>query len=272
MTDGPEDVDRVLTEWERHHPGTVAREGDPLGAAADGVRAALRDELAVKFAMGVMGEVRPAPDQLDRLAYWLAEQLAWSFRVEPRAAGTARYTNLVRRMLIGQPLVHSARAVDMEMFGFGKIVTLPRWSGGTRDVPRFALHVQCPWRIVASGRVVVGASDIGEPRSDHDTPDAFDPNVHGTTRREELLESLFSGRAGPGVVTDCELGEAGWLRVTMHDGSRLELFPDEAPDDRRTVVESEYWRLFEVGQLDTPSLVVSANGAELVGNDEERGT
>jgi hypothetical protein len=72
-----------------------------------------------------------------RLAYWLAEELALSFRVEPRAAGTAGYTDLMRRMLIGQPLVRSARAVDMEIFGFGEIRTaLGRWHENPVDVSR----------------------------------------------------------------------------------------------------------------------------------------
>jgi hypothetical protein len=165
---------------------------------------------------------------------------------------------MVCQMLLGQPLVSSARAADMEMFGFGDDVASVGWRGRPRVTPRYAMHVQCPWRIVANALVVVGYHDLCEPRSDFPDPDAFGPNEGiGTSRREELLERFYEERRKrPRIVTGCDLGAGGWLRLTFDDEATLALSPDVA-----AAADPEYWRVFEVGS-DAPHIVCRGSGLE----------
>ncbi len=148
----------------------------------------------------------------------------------------------VCRTLVGNELVGSNRAAEMEMFSFGDEVSWQDRRGRVRTVPRFGLHVQCAWRIVREGRVVVGSDDLLEPRSDLPDKEHFDANEIGVTRREELLEEFFKERgARPRVVEKCEFGEAGWLRLTLDQDCALELFPDGSAQ-----ADTEYWRLLDV--------------------------
>jgi hypothetical protein len=161
------------------------------------------------------------------------------------------------QVLVGQPLVVSYRAADMEMFSFGQLIVKPRRRRPpSRLVTRFGLHVQCPWRIVRSGSLIVGYGDLSEPRSDLPEAEAddFDPNELGTTLREELLEAFHRERQQrPRLVTAVAASEVGDLRVMLDDGCVLEVCPDVAAASR------EHWRFMDFlgGHF-----VVGGDGAE----------
>jgi hypothetical protein len=150
---------------------------------------------------------------------------------------------LIREMLVGQPLIGSARAADMEMFAIGPVVSRKGIRGVERDVSRFAVHIQGPWRIVDGGSVLVGYDDLRTPRSDHPNHDEFNPNtVFGASRREELLAAWFDRRATqPRTVVTCELDDWGDLRVVLDDGSAIITFADGSSPD------TEFWRVLDNG-------------------------
>jgi excisionase family DNA binding protein len=128
-------------------------------------------------------------------------------------------------LLNGTQLVESGRAVDMEMFQFS----------GTNDLS-YALHIQCPWRIQRSGRLVVGYRDMRDPPAGLPN-EGFDPN-EGVTRRDELLQAFFAERATrPRLVVEVTATEFGDVRLVLDDRSVLEIFPDSVASD------DEYWRL-----------------------------
>jgi len=138
-------------------------------------------------------------------------------------------------VLVGQPFVPGARAVDMEMFEFG--VPRPRTDrkGRTRISGDYALHVQAPWRIVAGQKIVVGYFDHWEPPNGVD-PEAFDSREAKRTLRDDLLDAYHAERADPlRTVAAVQADATGDLTIVMDDGSRLEIRPSG------TTVE--YWRL-----------------------------
>jgi hypothetical protein len=145
--------------------------------------------------------------------------------------------------LVRQPLIVSYRAADMEMFSFGQFIVRPkRRRHPSRVVTRFGLHVQCPWRIVCSGSLIVGYGDLREPRSDLPEAEAedFDPNELETTLREELLEAFHRERAHrPRHVTALAASEVGDLRIILDDGCAIEVFPDS------TAASREHWRFMD---------------------------
>ena len=75
---------------------------------------------------------------------------------------------LALRPVVGRSLIQSRRIVDLQAFGFGEWIRRPavgRKAPRFVDVPEFALHVQCRWRIVRDGSIVVGSADIFWPSS-----------------------------------------------------------------------------------------------------------
>ena len=95
--------------------------------------------------------------------------------------------------LVGRSLWDSTRAADMEMFQFGKRVTDRDFRGQTRTVGELALHLSCAWRIVSSGRVFVGDSDLWAPRTGV-SEDGFNPTSKSgmrASRRDELIEQFL---------------------------------------------------------------------------------
>src|ERR1700733_12332941 len=71
----------------------------------------------------------------------------------------AEITQTLRRLL-GLPLAIARNAGGMKNFQFGNIRPHPSGKGTVGD---YALHVQCPWRIVGTEGVVTGSADSYEP-------------------------------------------------------------------------------------------------------------
>jgi hypothetical protein len=147
-------------------------------------------------------------------------------------------------VLVGKPLWGSGRAADMETFQFGAI-----HSGVDSNMPwpegAYALHVQCPWRIVGPDhRIIVGYSDLRFPAGDPlQEPPGFDPNKQmWITRRKERLDDFYNETDRSNrVVTAIEANELGDVRITFSDGCTLETFADDSLDDDSYI--SERWRL-----------------------------
>lgn len=164
--------------------------------------------------------------------------------------------------LVGRSLWDSTRAADMEMFQFGERVTNLDFRGNSRTVGELALHLQCSWRIVSLGRVLVGDRDLWTPRTGV-SDDGFNPtSKSGMTmsRRDELMEQFLLHGEPAHVVAKADTSAVGDLHLLFADGCGFDAFADEgyaeavgdeAPD--------ECWRLFSPG-TDDAHLVVWAGG------------
>ena len=107
--------------------------------------------------------------------------------------------------------------------------TVPTFGGGSKEVGEYALHLDCPWRLVGPTGLAV-ATDESEP---------------------EELARLGSPPLVCAAVSGSDEGGAG---VQFVGGWRLVVEPGD-PDDL------EYWRLFRPG-AEGPHVVVSAAGVE----------
>lgn len=156
-------------------------------------------------------------------------------------------------VLAGKPLSGRFRAADMEMFEFGEQVPFIDRQGRARTIGEYRLHVQCSWRIVRAGTILVGYADMTEPPSGVAAVD-FDPNTGGKNRRDELVALFLEDTSLDGrVVTRQETTPYGDARLTFRDGSRLELFPEASARD------NESWRLL---MPDGSHIVMSGAGLE----------
>ena len=151
--------------------------------------------------------------------------------------------------LIGKTMWTCRRAADMSTFQFGQRFQTKDFVGRPSDVGEYALHIQCAWRIVRDGAVVVGSSDLYYP-ADYSTEDVVPPTFnwdHDPNRRDRLLTSLFEGHGFE--LRKVTLGTAGFCRMEFDGDLQLEIFPTNS-------VGEEQWRLFATLDVSREPLVV----------------
>ena len=159
--------------------------------------------------------------------------------------------------LVGLPLAPPGRAANMMMFGFGRLATRLNRHGKPVEVPEYALHVQCHWRIAEQHprpRIVVGSRDVYSPADP--TIDPEDENFHwdepGANLCDRHMTSFIEQHVScPLVVESIEADDIGSLRIRFTGGFTLDLFPDTSNNDR----DDEHWCLFEPGHSDSFSHV-----------------
>lgn len=129
------------------------------------------------------------------------------------------------------------RAADLASFQIGQQRTVVDSRGKEKTVGQFALHIQCPWRIVQGEKLVVASGDLYyRPDGSAAGPD-FDWEPLGANNRDVTLERLFSASERL-VIQEYRLEFAGLLRIVFTNNVCLEVFPDASAD-------REHWRLFQ---------------------------
>src|SRR4051794_22571275 len=118
-----------------------------------------------------------------------------------------------------------SRTVNMAIVGF------------VRDDREFALHAQCPFRLLMDGRILLGTKDMWYRRDrDMDFDVAWD--TYATVydnRAAEITEVLVKENH---VVVSAEMGAAGLLSIQASTGLHIDLMPDSSSNRK------EMWRLF----------------------------
>ena len=154
--------------------------------------------------------------------------------------------------LINQPLTCVGRAADMLTLTFG----------------RYALHIQCYYRLTEQGRTILARNDVYQPSEAMWTlwrsmgyeedyiPEDFHSDDEGCNRLDETLERLNSDLDGLTVKT-AMLNQLGDLTMVFQCGATLTVMADTSGGE-------ECWRLLEDDEA-ADHLVVYADGAELVG-------
>ncbi len=162
----------------------------------------------------------------------------------------------------GLKLSIARNAASMKNFQFGTITPDP---SGTGTIGQYALHIQCPWRIVVSqcspwrlptrNLMVTGSDDWWEPAEVSDTFDWGDWNKNRSTPslQQKLLEELFQeydsntkswvNVSEQLVVEQVEADDYGGFDIHLSGGYRLQVFPSGK--------SGEHWRLFQPGD-DSP--------------------
>lgn len=146
--------------------------------------------------------------------------------------------------LVGLPLSIARDAGSMKNFQFGSVSPLPSGKG---TIGEFALHIQCPWRIVSSESIVTGSADSSEPSEVGEDVDLND-GQKGNLQRKRLGDLLHTYDAithswvnttGELVVQSVLVDDFGGLELELSGGFRLQVFPDRS--------SGEDWRFFAPG-------------------------
>ncbi len=146
--------------------------------------------------------------------------------------------------LIGLKLSIARNAADMKVFHFGDI--RPHASGrGT--VGAYALHVQCPWRIVTEAAVLTGSGASYAPPFEGveiDDEDKRSGNLQ-RVRLNSLLEGFDAATqshinmTSDLVVQTASADRFGSIEIGLSGGYTLQVFPDGSV--------GEEWRLIQTG-------------------------
>ncbi|WP_312469605.1 hypothetical protein [Rhizobium sp.] len=134
----------------------------------------------------------------------------------------------------------------MKVFHFGDIRPHP---SGRGTVGAYALHVQCPWRIVSDNTIVTGTSDrfLGAAEgqeTDHDDPRSGSLQF---ARTESLLKGYDDATRSFVNVTDqlvvlaAHADGFGGADLLLSGDCRLQIFPDGSL--------AEDWRFVELEGL-----------------------
>jgi len=149
--------------------------------------------------------------------------------------------NQVLQVLVGLPLSIVRRAADMRVFHFGEVRPHRRGKG---TVGQYALHVQCPWRLIGPHTVLTGSSDRLLPPSSDVKMDPNDPRA-GSLQNVRLAAWLGGydeatkshvNAAGGLIVMSASADQYGSADIVFPGEVRLQLFPDGSVD--------EDWRFF----------------------------
>lgn len=162
--------------------------------------------------------------------------------------------------LMRQPLHTVSRQKEMLLFTFGEQL--------------ITLRVQCYYRLMENGRILMASSDLYQPSEamwrewerqglppDY-IPEDFRPDAPGVNRIDEYLETLNGDLEGLSVKA-AMLGQMGDLTLLFASGATLQIMIDTAGGE-------ECWRLMD-GHGDQEDLVVYGDGAELLGTDAGEG-
>jgi hypothetical protein len=148
--------------------------------------------------------------------------------------------------LITMPLLDMGRAGNLVWVHFGverQIVS--ELTGKTKSVGDYALHIQCPWRLMKDSKVRVGYSDLGQPASSPELDGREQDGVVDLSEHTAIDEAIPMIRQDLAqtriLVSHVQMSDVGDLRFVLTDQWELSVFV-------ATGRASEQWRLFQPGQ------------------------
>ena len=148
--------------------------------------------------------------------------------------------------LVGLPMWRATRALNMEMFTFGERRKRLNQQEEEIEVGEYALHVQCPWRIVGPHLIAIGSEDRNYPEDEKSDWNDFDPDADRTLCEARMAAWLHEHARAPLKVERVEADRTGGFRLFLERGFVLEAFPANTLRGE----EFEHWRLFQSSQKD----------------------
>jgi hypothetical protein len=164
-------------------------------------------------------------------------------------------------VLVGIPLRYMGRAATMLWVGFGDYVVVSDLNGEKREVAEYALHLQCPWRLIEPRGIITGATDLfhasEEPYRELEDGE-WDKKVGDhlyVTLCDARIEAFFAEHGDDTLIVESVTADdVGSLRIALKDGYAIEVFPDDS-------LPGEHWRFFGSGDF-APHLVITGMGIE----------
>ena len=144
------------------------------------------------------------------------------------------------KVLVEKPLSNIGRAGNLLWLSLGeKIVTIDI-NGCEVLKGKYALHIQCSWRLTMGSRIIVGSQDFYIPRTGLSEND-FNWDIQGQNRFDEKIKEFKKMAESKTKVVEVSADEFGGIKISFDSGIRLEVFPEDS-------LEEEFWRFIEFGK------------------------
>ena len=151
------------------------------------------------------------------------------------------------RLIQGQQLFSVSRMADMGCFAFG--------STEKQSWPTYAVHLQCPFRLVSkSGRILFTSQDIYLSH-DGEWMQGTSWDTAGANLFDQSAKSWFNDNPDL-YVTSVLLTPLGDLKIEFSNEDRLEVFVNQSAN---APADDECWRFLERCS-ESEHLVVSGRG------------
>jgi hypothetical protein len=147
-------------------------------------------------------------------------------------------------VLVGQPFWRTSRASSLQCFHFGERTTRIDRNGELVEVGRYALHVECAWRLRLDATILVASRDRYDVIDGGDSWDRIGANLLDHRMAEVIAQRC------PVAVTRVSTTSLGDVTIEMDAGLALEIWIDDSSSD-------ELWRLLSPGKSE-PHVVFTA--------------
>ncbi len=159
-------------------------------------------------------------------------------------------------VLLGLQIRYIGRAGNMAWLGFGEDIVSFDHNDLRRVLAKYALHIQCAFRIDNSEKILFGSYDVYEPKSDTGWFEGFNWDVKGANYYDEQaakLTAIFNEKKV--TVTKIVGTTLGDFIISLSNGMRISVFVNGGTD-------SECWRFFGP-EDENPHFVVTGQGIEV---------
>lgn len=145
--------------------------------------------------------------------------------------------------LEGQAFRKIGRASDMCWISFGKTIIVKDYKGNDVEKGTYALHIQCPWRIIKNStqKLLLTSNDIYESSSNLQWTEEFEWDRMGNNLFDENVKQ-WNDENGI-YVLNVDISQLGDIRINFSNGMTFESFLDISTDD-------EAWRFFKCNSKD----------------------
>jgi hypothetical protein len=143
------------------------------------------------------------------------------------------------KIIENEPLEDIGRAADMLWLSFGKLVKVIFDYGLEEMKGSFAIHLQCPWRMVDLNlnTILFTSYDIYLPKSTIEWSEDFDWDIQGNNLCDEGIKK-WKNKYNQPYVENINVSSLGDLRILLSNNNILETFNDNS-------THHEKWRFFK---------------------------
>ena len=148
------------------------------------------------------------------------------------------------RVLIHSELINCGRCNSMDWLWFNQLGSI------------YAIHLQCPWRIVDQERVLLANEDMYYPNTEFSGDyDEFEWDNQGGNLFDEKVGQVLNTEKEKWTIKSYVTSPFGDLEIEFENGKKLQIFITGSTD-------SEQWRFFKKDRNE-PHIVVKPNNYSL---------
>ena len=140
------------------------------------------------------------------------------------------------KILEAEKMFDIGRAINLLWISFGDLVVIKNRKGIESERGHFAIHIQCPWRIIYQGELLLGDMDIYTPQADVNESD-FDWSEIGYSIFDEKLIKI-KAELLPIKVISTYLDNTGYIKILFEKDVVFEAMPNGSS-------KTEFWRFID---------------------------